>query len=150
MEFSTDVIQALNYLHCFKPYPIIHRNVTSYNVFIYFISGSWTAKLSISSCTAFSNECTDTIYDGDPAYSAPEAGQLTDHSPAMDVYSYGVLVIEMFKNCIPRRKKRSTDISAITDNTFKANIERCLMKDRRQRPLINELIELRSNPSIFY
>ena len=36
-----------------------------------------------------------TVNPGNPVYSAPETGVLKDHSPAMDVYSYGVVLIKM-------------------------------------------------------
>ena len=38
---------------------------------------------------------TSTCTPGNPVYSAPESPYPNQHSPAMDVFSYGVLLIEM-------------------------------------------------------
>ena len=44
---------------------------------------------------------TGTIMPGNAAYAAPEARDPDQHSPAMDVYSYSVLLMEMTINRPP-------------------------------------------------
>uniref|UniRef100_A0A1X7TCU0 Serine-threonine/tyrosine-protein kinase catalytic domain-containing protein n=1 Tax=Amphimedon queenslandica TaxID=400682 RepID=A0A1X7TCU0_AMPQE len=61
-------------------------------------------------------------------YSAPEAGNPKEHSPAMDVFSYGVLLMEMSVCQFPDVGKRVAQIKAIKRPTLKNLIEHCLIE----------------------
>ena len=90
-----DVAKALNYLHHLTPDPVIHRDVSSANVLLNALpSGGWLAKLSDYGSANFAWH-SRTVGAGSPAYAAPEASSAVNHSSKMDVYSYGVLLLEL-------------------------------------------------------
>ena len=98
LSISMDVACALNYLHLFKPHPILHRDISSGNVLLQptsFMGIGWRAKVSDYGSANLQNLIATTANPGNRVYSAPEAGNPREHSPAMDVFSYGVLLIEM-------------------------------------------------------
>ena len=140
LVISQDIACGLNYLHLFKPDPILHRDVSTANVLLQPISGGWRAKVSDYGSANLQPMIGRTVNPGNPVYSAPEAGVPRDHSPAMDVYSYGVVLIEMMICRIPEVAQRQLHINSIRRPTFKALIERCLKENRRERPTMSEII----------
>ncbi|XP_041379023.1 integrin-linked protein kinase 1-like [Gigantopelta aegis] len=140
LAISQDIACGLNYLHLFKPDPILHRDVSTANVLLQPISGGWRAKVSDYGSANLQPMIGCTVNPGNPVYSAPEAGVPKDHSPAMDVYSYGVVLIEMMICRIPEVAQRQLHINSIRRPTFKALIERCLKENCRERPTMSEII----------
>ena len=140
LAISQDIACGLNYLHLFKPDPILHRDVSTANILLLPIIGGWRAKVSDYGSANLQPMIDRTIHPGNPVYSAPEASIPKDHSPAMDVYSYGVVLIEMMICCIPEVTQRQFHINSIRRPTFKALIERCLKENRRERPTMSEII----------
>ena len=95
-----DIASALHFLHT-RPDPVIHRDVSSANVLLKALySGEWLAKLGDLG-TAKIQQQAATAGPGAMAYGAPEAGDYTKHSPKMDVYSYGVLILETLTKTHP-------------------------------------------------
>ena len=88
-----DIASALHFLHT-RPDPVIHRDVSSANVLLKALyNEEWLAKLGDLG-TAKIQQQAATAGPGAMAYGAPEAGDYTKHSPKMDVYSYGILILE--------------------------------------------------------
>uniref|UniRef100_A0A0E0CLV3 non-specific serine/threonine protein kinase n=1 Tax=Oryza meridionalis TaxID=40149 RepID=A0A0E0CLV3_9ORYZ len=95
-----DVANALSYIHhdCFAP--IVHRDITSNNIlldqeFRACISDFGIAKIldvEASNCTKLA---------GTKGYLAPELAYTTRVTEKCDVYSFGVLVFELFMGCHP-------------------------------------------------
>ncbi|XP_041379310.1 dual specificity protein kinase shkE-like [Gigantopelta aegis] len=141
LAISQDIACGLNYLHLFKPDPILHRDVSTANVLLLPIGGGWRAKVSDYGSANLQPMIGHTVYPGNPVYSAPEAGIPKDHSPAMDVYSYGVVLIEMMICRIPEVAQRQLHINSIRQPMFKALIERCLKENRRERPTIERALQ---------
>ena len=140
LAIGEDIACALNYLHLFKPDPIIHRDVSTANVLLQMLGGGWRAKVSDYGSANLQPMIGETVNPGNPVYSAPEAGIPREHSPAMDVYSYGVVLIEMMICHIPEVAERQLHINTIQRQSFRALIERCLKEDRRKRPTMSEII----------
>ncbi|XP_019856701.1 PREDICTED: putative leucine-rich repeat-containing protein DDB_G0290503 isoform X1 [Amphimedon queenslandica] len=137
-----DVACALNYLHLFEPHPILHRGISSANVLLQPMGGGvWRAKVSIGVTVSFQHLRSSTDPTGNPVYLAPEALKQEEHSPAMDVFSYGVLLIEMVVSEFPVKEKRGSHIDTIKSPALKSLIERCLMEDYRQRPTMKDIIK---------
>ena len=142
LSISVDVACALNYLHLFKPHPILHRDVSSANVLLQPMGGGhgWRAKVSDYG-SANLQPLARTNTPGNPVYSAPESFNPREHSPAMDVFSYGVLLIEMMVCQFPEKEKRKDHIEAITRPTLKDLIQRCLLENYRLRPTMADIIK---------
>ena len=95
-----DIARALHFLHT-RPDPVIHRDVSSANVLLKALyNGEWLAKLGDLG-TAKIQQQAATAGPGAIAYGAPEAGDFTKHSSKMDVYSYGVLMLEILTKTHP-------------------------------------------------
>ena len=72
----------------------------------------WRAKVSdYGSANLQPLARTNTPYN--PVYSAPESPYPRRHSPAMDVFSYGVLLKEIMVCQFPEKEKRKDHIEAI-------------------------------------
>ena len=72
VTIATDVSQALNYLHLNKPFPIIHRDISSTNVLLWKREDTYHAKLSDYGAANFMRQCM-TVSPGACIYAAPEA-----------------------------------------------------------------------------
>ena len=142
LSISVDVACALNYLHLFKPHPILHRDVSSANVLLQpmGVGHGWRAKVSDYG-SANLQPLARTNTPGNPVYSAPESFNPREHSPAMDVFSYGVLLIEMMVCQFPEKEKRKDHIEAITRPVLKDLIQRCLLENYRRRPTMADIIK---------
>ena len=142
-----DITSALCYLHLWKPDPIIHRDVSSPNVLMEpLANGRWRSKLSDFGSANLQLHV-KTVIPGNPAYASPEARDPEYHSPAMDIYSFGVLITEMVL-CRPPEmdgSKRHRQALSIAWQPMKAVVLRCINSDRSQRPTSLQLLrEIRS------
>ena len=112
-----DIARALHFLHT-RPDPVIHRDVSSANVLLKVLyNGEWLAKLGDLG-TAKIQQQAATAGPGAIAYGAPEAADFTKHSPKMDVYSYGVLMLEVLTKTHP--------FHSITSSKHRHRLRGCL------------------------
>ena len=144
LSISLDVACALNYLHLFKPHPILHRDVSSANVLLQPMGGVHggllRAKVSDYGSANLQHLIIRSVNPGGPLYAAPEAANPREHSPSMDVFSYGVLLIEMITRRIPLPEERVGLIDGIRRVSFKSLVQRCLIVEYRHRPTMNDII----------
>ena len=140
-QIALDVARALNYLHLMRPHPILHRDLSSANVLLDPIpEDGWRAKVSDYGTANFS-QCLQTVNPGSPVYSAPEAHNPEMQSAKMDIYSFGVLLIEMCTSRFPEPSLRLRLIPTIAHAQLVALIRSCLAPDRHQRPRCSVVIE---------
>ena len=140
VSISLDVARALNYLHLMQPQPIIHRDISSANVLLDPLPDNhWKAKISDYGSVNLVREL-GTVGPGNPVYAAPEANIPSHQSPKMDVFSFGVLLVEMLTDEFPQVDARQRLIDSINHGEFVELIRRCLNEERDQRPSANEII----------
>ena len=100
------VARALNYLHQMQPDPIIHRDISSANVLLEPLPMScWRAKVTDYGSVNLQQQL-ETVGPGNPTYAAPEANDPCLQSPKMDIFSFGILLIEMLTGQLPPSDER--------------------------------------------
>ena len=139
-----DLARALCYLHQWKPYPIIHRDISSGNVLLEPLPNGWRAKVSDYGSANFMNLVSTTTGPGNPFYAAPEAGLPRQHSPKMDTFSFGVLLVEMClqelpKSCLERQEEQ---IQRIQWPAMVSLIRSCTSERSAGRPSMSDIMEL--------
>jgi len=139
------VAYGLNYLHKTTPYPMLHRDVSSANVLLNPLpNNQWHPKLSDFGSTNFMRAST-TFAPGSAAYAAPEAlAPQGPHTPAMDVFSFGVLMYEMCSRKFPTEKPTPSTLNqdtwGATESKLVDKIKSCLLPDYHKRPTMGDLI----------
>ena len=142
ISIATDVACALNYLHHMTPDPIIHRDLSSANVLLQPTpNGGWLAKVSDYGSANFQRQLR-TENPGSPVYAAPESHNPALQSPKMDIYSFGVLLVEMCTCQFPVPERRAELIDTIEQPRLVQLIRQCLNDDRDRRPTAAQLIDL--------
>ena len=140
VSISVQVCQALNYLHLMQPDPVIHRDISSANVLLNPLpNNGWLAKVtdygSVNTLRALQTE-----NPGNPVYAAPEARVPSLQSTKMDIFSVGVLLIEMCTGQFPSDDGRERLLLTISDRGFSELISRCIDRERDNRPTAQELL----------
>ena len=140
LSISVQVCQALNYLHLMQPDPVIHRDISSANVLLNPLpNNGWLAKVtdygSVNTLRALQTE-----NPGNPVYAAPEARVPSLQSTKMDIFSVGVLLIEMCTGQFPSDDGRERLLLTISDRGFSELISRCIDRERDNRPTAQELL----------
>ena len=144
LDVSSDITSALAYLHLWKPHSIIHRDVSSPNVLME-PSGNdrWRSKLSDFGSANLQSRVKTEI-PGNPAYASPEAGIPDNHTPAMDIYSLGVVIMEMILHQPPEMMtvSRERQAQSIQWRPMKVLVLRCISNDRTQRPKTVQVLDV--------
>ena len=140
VSISVQVCQALNYLHLMQPDPVIHRDISSANVLLNPLpNNGWLAKVtdygSVNTLRALQTE-----NPGNPVYAAPEARVPSLQSTKMDIFSVGVLLIEMCTGQFPSDDGRERLLLTISNRGFSELISRCIDCERDNRPTAQELL----------
>ena len=139
-SISRHVALALNYMHQIRPDPILHRDVSSANVLLnHGPNDAWIAKLSDYGSANFTRQVR-TAGPGNPSYAAPEASNPSQQSPKMDVYSFGVMLIEMATGRFPNRDRLAAQIRGIAEPRLAQLVRRCIDDSPTRRPTVSILI----------
>ena len=142
LSIATDVACALNYLHHMTPDPMIHRDLSSANVLLQPTpDGGWLAKVSDYGTANFQSQL-QTENPGSPVYTAPESRDPALQTPKMDIYSFGVLLLEMCTCQFPAPERRIELIDSIDHPGLVSLIVRCLNEDKYQRPTAAQVIDI--------
>ena len=140
-SISLDVARALNYPHLMHPDPIIHRDISSANVLLEpGPSNNWRAKVSDYSSANFLQQLR-TAGPGNPTYTAPEADIPSQQSPKMDVYSYGVLLLEMCSRRFPSPDECEALLQRVQQPAMVILIQQCMEQEPMRRPTMSDVIK---------
>ena len=141
---SMDVAQGLLYLHSIQPHPLIHRDVSAPNVLLKADGNGWIAKLSDLGSSQFAH-IAQTKVPGAAIYSAPEVlkeDSALQQTVKIDIYSYGVLLIEMLTREMPT-ESIDTLVRSVQSRwpRFVHLITSCTNVDPNKRPTMRQVID---------
>ena len=143
-SISMDVAQGLLYLHSIQPHPIIHRDISAPNVLLKAADNGWIVKLSDLGSAQFAN-LAKTLAPGCLLYAAPEVRQedsARQQTVKIDVYSFGVLLIEMLRRKMPEGSIEALVMLVQSEwPRFVPLITSCTATDPNQRPSMRQVID---------
>ena len=123
-----------------RPDPLIHRDISSANVLLEPLpNGRWRAKVSDYGTVNLQQKLS-TVYPGNACYAAPEASDSSQQSPKMDVFSFGVLLMEMLTGEFPDTDQRADHLRSIRHQPSLALIQSCLQRRKEDRPTARDII----------
>ena len=136
-SIGLDMAQGLNFLHQVKPDPVIHGNIKPTNILLEELPrGMWRAKLtdciSLHLSEFDSSNCS--------AYAAPEATACELRSTKIDIYSFGVLILEMLTGCCPSVEERHVLLSQVRHEHLAKLMSSCLSEISNNRPSADAII----------
>ena len=107
------------------------------------LPNGWRAKVSDYGSANFMNAVA-TAAPGAPVYAAPEARYPDQHSPKMDTFSYGVLLVEMCVQELPEssRAQREAQILQVQWAAMVSLVRRCTSERPADRPSMGDIMEL--------
>ena len=144
LGISRDVASALNYLHLWRPKPILHRDVASPNVLLEpSDKDRWKAKLSYCGSANLQHKILSTVGPGNQTYAAPEFRYPNEHSSAMDVYSFGVLLLEMTVHQSPptTTREKLDLIRNIQWPRMQTLVQSCIKEGKKERPIMSDILK---------
>ena len=137
---TLDVALGLNYLHLTQPDPIVHRDISSANVLLEQLPlNKWRAKLTDYGSVNLVCQLR-TENSGNPTYAAPEASNPQLHTPKMDIYSLGALLLEMLTGQLPTLNDRPGMVCKVQHEQLVCLIKRCLSENPEDRPIASAII----------
>ena len=81
---------------------------------------------------------------GNPLYAAPESINPEVQSPMMDVYSYGILLLEIATGQLPDHKLQATRLKTLMWQEMAVLIRRCISEDPASRIDMKDILLLLS------
>ncbi|KAJ7548534.1 hypothetical protein O6H91_07G015500 [Diphasiastrum complanatum] len=142
LTIAVETAQALAYLHCFVEPPILHRDVKSTNILLDENFKVKVADFGLSRLMPPDTNHISTAPQGTPGYLDPdyyESYQLTDKS---DVYSYGVVLMELIS------AKRAVDMSRERKEINLASMAISRIQCGALEDLADPELEIESRPEV--
>ena len=97
LRYASEIAEALEYLHAEG---VIHRDLKTSNVLTDLSQNAFLADFGIARFTSDSTQAVHTGR-GTPMYAPPEQHKMTAISPQSDIYSFGVMLYELFAGRLP-------------------------------------------------
>uniref|UniRef100_A0A4W5PJ22 Nuclear receptor-binding protein n=1 Tax=Hucho hucho TaxID=62062 RepID=A0A4W5PJ22_9TELE len=144
-RWCTQILSALSYLHSCDP-PIIHGNLTCDTIFIQhngLIKIGSVAPDTINNHVKTCREEQKSLH-----FFAPEYGAVADVTTAVDIYSFGMCVLEMAvleiqsngESSYVSQEAINSAIQSLEDPLQREFIQKCLEQDPSKRPTAKELL----------
>ncbi|KAG6698949.1 hypothetical protein I3842_08G045500 [Carya illinoinensis] len=120
------VVDALSYMHHDCSPPIIHRDISSGNIFLDSLYEALVSDFGSAKLLKLDSSSSWTSLGGTYGYIAPELAYTTKVTEKCDVYSFGVLTLEVIKGNHP-----GDFISSLSSPSAKENIQLKDVLDQR-------------------
>ncbi|ERN14338.1 hypothetical protein AMTR_s00033p00206070 [Amborella trichopoda] len=137
LEIAIGVAHGLTYLHVYAEQPIIHRDVKSSNILL---TDQFRAKVADFGFARVGPTQADqthimTQVRGTAGYLDPEYSRTSQLTTKSDVFSFGILLIEILSGRRPIESRRAVDERVTLRWTFKMH------SDGRMRDILDPLLE---------
>jgi len=132
-KWTRQLLEALEYMHSFKPKPIVHRDIKSRNVFL----KNNQIKLGDMGVSRVLAETFANTFLGTPFYMSPEMIKDSKYDAKSDIWSLGCIVFEMI---LFRRAYQSDSLMRILWKIVEDEvpvIPAADLPDSTYRPLVN-------------
>ncbi|KAH9529739.1 hypothetical protein DERF_003606 [Dermatophagoides farinae] len=158
INFAKQISSAMEYLHNFRPKPIIHRDLKSSNILLDLPigTGGWLDKQIKLTDLGLAREFTDSVSMMTPcgtyAWMAPESIAHSKFSKASDVWSFGVVLWELLTAEIPYRniagaaiafgignRQLTLHIPKTCPEELKNILQECWQQDPKLRPSFQKI-----------
>lgn len=148
-KWCSEIINGIEFLH---ENNIIHRDLKCANIFINGTTGNIVVgDFGIARLTSNTGSATTAL--GTPEFMAPELYEEGKYDKSIDIYSFGMCLLEMVSNEIPYNEcqsipqiwKKVTEgckpesLDKVENDTVKDLIEICISSDSDNRPTIEEI-----------
>nr|XP_053628238.1 nuclear receptor-binding protein homolog isoform X2 [Cherax quadricarinatus] len=145
-RWCTQILSALSYLHSCSP-PIIHGNLTTDTIFIQHNGLVKIGSVAPDQIHSHVKTCRDDMKN--MHFIAPEYGNSSPVTPAVDIYSFGMAALEMAALEIPgngdsgnvvTQEQVLRTIHSLEHEQQRDFIQQCLNPEQSQRPSTAELL----------
>ena len=133
------VAAGLSYLHSLDP-PQPHGGLSSKNVFLNNVSQKNPRKWEIKLGDYFLTSLTPCGSVSAQRYAAPELKETNTPTLESDIYSFGILLVEMYTNTVPEDLSSREVLTDIDSEELVQLIRNCTAKSVAKRPSISEVI----------
>ncbi len=112
IRYGMEIASALDYLHS---QGVIHRDLKASNILLDLDGQTYLADFGLARVISTSTLAFHTGH-GTPPYAPPEQNRLKEITPKSDIYSFGILLYEMFVGQLPWNGKKQLGMEQLHSN----------------------------------
>lgn len=133
LEWASQMCEVLDYLHSFKPNPIIYRDMKPANIIL---TNSGHIKLiDFGIAREYKSESeNDTVYIGTKGYAAPEQYGIGQSNVTTDIYSFGVTLHHLLTGKSPVELPCEIKPVRFYNKDLSENVDNIITKCTKQEP----------------